>query len=67
MQRFYVGPSEAIEVEYGAAFIEGYEAPFMIYETWAGEGVSVEGFNTIADAKAALAEVEDRSLIEWLD
>lgn len=64
MDRFYAGTAENIEAEYGAQ-APNHEA-FVLLQTWNDEPVTVEGFNTVEQLKAALAEIEDRKAIEWM-
>ncbi len=56
MDRFYAGTAENIEAEYGAQAPNG-EA-FVLLQTWNDEPVTVEGFNTVEQLKAALAPAQ---------
>lgn len=59
----YYGTAEALEAEYSVTDLDG--SPFLVYHTYNNEPVSVEGFATLAAAKASLVEY-DGARIEYV-
>lgn len=63
MERLVVGTAENVEAEYGATDMFGN--PFVVFQLYDDEPVSIEGFETKEAAIASVASA-DRSIIEWM-